>query len=111
MKSNLNTVVKLIIASDFSDAPGARYRTDGPKSGQEFYEDYLRPRFEEAIDKGGALLIDMDNTWGYASSFISGSFGSLCEVHGEEKLIKHIRIKSDDDPLLVDKICLEIRSR
>ena len=36
------------IKNDFSDSPGARYRKDGPNSGQQFYEEILKNKFEEA---------------------------------------------------------------
>ena len=37
------------IKADFSDSPGARYRKDGPHSGEEFFEVLLKPKFEEAV--------------------------------------------------------------
>lgn len=33
------------IRTDFSDSPGARYRKDGPHSGEEFFEEHLKPKF------------------------------------------------------------------
>jgi hypothetical protein len=67
---NVQYFATIVIATDFSDAPGARYRADGPKSGEEFLEDLLRPKFKAALAAGGLLLVDLDGTWGYASSFI-----------------------------------------
>lgn len=101
---------KIIVSSDFSDAPGARYRKDGSKSGEEFYEDLLKPRFLEAEKDGVKLEIDLDNVWGYASSFISGSFGRLSAEFGNEKVMKVLELKSSDDPLLIKKIQEEIDS-
>jgi hypothetical protein len=88
------------IASDFTDAPGARYRTNGPKSGEEFYEDILKPKFDAAIDAGKELVVDMDDTWGYASSFISESFGRLSTEYGASVVLGTLSIKSDEDPAL-----------
>lgn len=99
---------KIIICSDFTDAPGARYRKDGQKSGEEFYEDLLRPKFLEAEKDNVKLLIDFDNVWGYASSFISGSFGRLSTEFGKEKVSSILDFKSKDDPLLIKKIQEEI---
>ncbi len=103
--------IKITISSEFTDAPGARYITDGPKSGEEFYNELLRPRFLEAKEKNGKLLVDLDNTWGYASSFISGSFGRLSREFGQTDAIKHLDLKSEDDPLLKTKILDEIKKQ
>ena len=100
---------KITISSDFTDAPGARHKTDGPKSGEEFYEDLLKPSFVEIKEKQGELLIDLDDTWGYASSFISGSFGRLSNEFGSEDVLKYLRFKSQDEPLLEEKIKDEIK--
>lgn len=99
----------IIISSDFTDAPGARHRADGPKSGEEFYEDILKPNFVDIKEKQEELLIDLDDTWGYASSFISGSFGRLSNEFGSEDVLKYLRFKSQDEPLLIEKIRDEIK--
>lgn len=106
----MKEICKIIIATDFTDAPGARYYDDGPKSGQEFYEQILNDKFLNAKKNDGTLCIDLDNVWGYASSFISGSFGRLSKEYGADICLKHLVFKSDDDPLLIDKIKKEIRS-
>jgi len=98
----------IVIATDFSEAPGARYRTDGPKSGQEFLEELLEPRFIDAMKSERRLLIDFDGTWGYASSFISGAFGILSRKYGREKVTKYLTFKSDEDSLLLEKVRAEI---
>lgn len=65
------------IKADFSDSPGARYRKDGPHSGEEFFEVLLKPKFEEAVRNKVKLIINLDGVWGYPSSFVSGAFGKL----------------------------------
>lgn len=102
------STIKINIARDFSDAPGARYRKDGEKSGEEFYEEILHPKFQEAIEKDIRLFIDMDNTWGYPSSFISGSFGRLSHQYGKDLVKDHLELKSDDDKSLITLIKKEI---
>lgn len=93
--------VKLIrIAEDFSDAPGARYRSDGPASGQEFFEEMLKPAFEKASQEGVLLVIDMDGAYGYATSFISEAFGSLSKEFGPQDVLARIEIISTEDELL-----------
>ena len=106
MKINDN----LVIAKEFKDNPGARYRDDGPNSGQEFLEDLLLPRFTKAVSEGYILLIDLTGVWGYPSSFVSGSFGKLSIDHGPDLVLKHLKFKSDSNPLNVDKIIAEIKN-
>jgi len=92
----------LKISEDFSDAPGARFEADGPDSGEEFFKRLLKPRFEEAARQDRLLLVDLDDTFGYASSFLSEAFSSLEEEFGVENVKARVRIKSDDDPDLID---------
>ena len=105
----MRVLEKIIVASDFSEAPGARDRADGPKSGQEFYEELLLPSFEAAVASNRTLLIDLDGVWGYASSFISGSFGVLAKKFGSEVVKKTLTFKSQDDATLLRTIEEEIR--
>ncbi len=99
---------QIIVAKEFTDAPGARYTADGPKSGEEFLDDFLRPRFLLAKEAGGLLLVDLDGTWGYASSFVSGSFGALAREFGTDTVRKHLRLKSHENQILLEKIDIEI---
>ena len=100
----MNIVNKIHIAIDFSETPGAREKKDGEFSGQQFLEEQLLPKFKDAMSKRGLLLIDLDDTWGYPSSFISGSFGELSKQFGALKTLRHLTFKSDDDRLLIDQI-------
>lgn len=106
----MNIKDTLVIASEFKDNPGARDREDGPHSGQEFLEDFLLPRFNKAKLQGYILLIDLDGVWGYPSSFVSGSFGRLAMEIGDEILLKHLKFKSDKNPIRIEKIINEIKN-
>ena len=99
--------IKIFVAKEFSDAPGARDITDGENSGEAFYTSLLRDRFAEAIAGKTKLYIDFDGTWGYASSFISGAFGRLADQYGKNTCIQTLEIKSEDDPILPEKIRIE----
>lgn len=94
--------VEINIAKDFGIYPGARYRSDGDFSGEEFYEDILKPKFEEVLSAGdSSLSINFDGTYGYASSFISEVFIRLVKDFKDKKLIKSkMELITTDDPFL-----------
>lgn len=99
---------KIIIRSDFSDTPGARYKVDGEFSGEQFYDDLLFPKFEKAQSNNVKLEIDLDGVWGYPSSFVSGSFGKLSIQVGAETVRKVIVFISTESETRVDRIWAEI---
>lgn len=101
---------KIIIATDFTTTPGARYRKDGDFSGEEFLEEILLKKFEKAVAENYILLIDLDKVWGYPSSFVSGSFGKLSISKGADLVIKHISFKSDENPIRLEKVINEIKN-
>ena len=91
------------ISEIFSDAPGGRYIEDGPKSGQEFRETILLPRFEK-LSGNEKLVIDLDGCYGYATSFLEESFGGLARECGIDEVLKKIELISHEEPRLVDEI-------
>jgi len=97
-------MIKIKISDDFSDAPGARYRKNGDKSGEEFYQDLLEPKYLSAVSEKSKLHVDLDDTWGYATSFISESFGKLAENYGKDSVLFHLTLISEEDPLLSEYI-------
>lgn len=102
-------MIKIIIHSDFSDSPGARYIKDGPFSGEEFFDNHLLPKFQEAIDNNEKLVIDLDGVWGYPSSFVSGSFGKLSIQFGAEKVLNTIEFISNESLTRKERIISEIK--
>jgi hypothetical protein len=98
------------IAEDFSDSPGARYRTDGPHSGEEFYEDFLRSKLNLVWkDKKRGIFLNLDGTYGYASSFWSEVFIRVVRDFKDKKTIKKkFKFKSEDEPLLINTIIQKI---
>lgn len=101
---------KIIIATDFTTTPGARYRKDGEFSGEQFLDELLLVKFEKAVSNKYVLLIDLDGVWGYPSSFLSGSFGKLSITKGSELVLKHISFKSDENPIRLEKVINEIKN-
>lgn len=97
------------IKNDFSDSPGARYRKDGPYSGQQFYEEILKNKFEEAKKQGVKLEINLDGVWGYPSSFVSGSFGKLSLEYGTDVVLDVIVFISTESETRKERIIEEIK--
>lgn len=96
--------MRLCIATDFSVTPGPRLASEGKWSGEEFLNDHLRPRFQEACGKGEDLLVDLDGVEGYATSFLEASFGQLSRENGSKAVLDRLSFKSNDEPYLVDEI-------
>lgn len=90
--------ILLTIAEDFSDAPGARNPDDGPDSGEDFYNKVLRDAFQSALSNGVKLIVNMDGTYGYATSFISESFGSLSTEFSASVVLDNLELISLEDP-------------
>ncbi len=91
------TDLYLKVSENFSETPGARYYKDGPYSGEEFYDKCLSVFFEKAIQEDKLLIVDLDGTYGFATSFISESFGNLVKNFGKKNVQNRIRIISIED--------------
>lgn len=90
--------------ADWSDTPGARYRKEGPFSGQEYLEDILRPAFEQAREQDAYLTVDLDGTLVYATSFLEEAFGGLARGYGGDEVLDWLVLECRDEPGLVDDI-------
>lgn len=93
-------ILRVNIASEFTETPGARYIDDGEFSGQEFREKFL----EENFNNYEKLEINLDGTEGYATSFLEEAFGGIARVFGSEETLKKISFISDEEPDLIDEI-------
>lgn len=78
------------IAKDFSRFPAGRTKADGPFSGEHLRE-ILLPRL-----RAGRVVLNLDGTMGYGSSFLEGAFGGIGGHH-------ELEIESKD-PTLVQEI-------
>lgn len=96
----------LIIAREFSRTPGPRYRQQGNYSGQEFRETILVKAVLRAISKNEILLIDLDGTSGYSTSFLEESFGGLIRLENISlsDIKAHVKFKSDEDVEYLEEI-------
>lgn len=91
---------------DFSKTPGSRYRDEGKKahSGQEFREEILEPKFIIALANNSKILIDLDGTIGYGTSWLEESFGGLARVYDKQKVLELIEFKSEEEVYLIEDI-------
>lgn len=94
---------KIIISEHFSKTPGARHRTDGDFSGQEFFEGILENTFT-GLKENETLMIDLDGTDGYATSFLDEAFGGLARKYTKEIVLSKISFKSEEEPYLIEEI-------
>lgn len=96
----------LNISKDFSRCPGARFRSEGDYSGEEFREELLSPYIHDALNQGVKLKIVLDGSAGYSTAFIEESFGGLIRNDGFslDDLMKTLIFVSDEDPTYIDDI-------
>ena len=66
-------VVKLNVAKNFSRFPAGRFNADGDFSGERFRDQFLVP----ALSKDQQVVVELDGTAGYGSSFLEEAFGGL----------------------------------
>ena len=90
---------------DFTLYPGPRLKEDGNYSGEEFRDEYLLPKYREAVENKVCLHVILEGTKGYASSFLEEAFGGLVR-NGQKKneLKKHLKVCSSDRPWYVEEV-------
>jgi hypothetical protein len=101
--------MNLSVATEFSETPGPRSRDEGEFSGELFLDQHLRPRYQAAVAAREQLIIDLDGTEGYATSFLEAAFGGLAREFGPEEVLRVIQLKSEDEPYLAQEIQKYIR--
>jgi hypothetical protein len=93
----------ITVAKDFSDTPGGRFKKDGPNSGEEFREKYLKSEFEK-LKGDEKLIIDFDGAYGYPTSFLEESFGGLARIYGSKNVLDKLVFKSEEEPNLIEEV-------
>ncbi len=93
-----------ISISDFSRTPGSRKIIEGPYSGELFLNDYLEPKFLEIKDGPYKVVVNLDGTRGYATSFLEEVFGGLSRKYGPAIVSEHVQIISVAEPYLIEDI-------
>lgn len=99
---------KIMIAEDFSQTPGGRWRELGPYSGQAFYEEWLLPKFESAIENNEKLHIYLDGVRSYPYSFLDQSFGELARMKGLELVNRTIVFHADEKEWVIRYLHKEV---
>ena len=97
------------IAKDFASTPGARYKADGPYSGEEFRERCLEPLFQDVNDQSKIVII-LDGTEGYATSFLEEAFGGLARKYGKKICSERLNFISNEDKLLIKEVTMYIKN-
>jgi hypothetical protein len=89
------------IARDFSEVPVGRFYGDGPDSGERFRDELLEP----ALAEHDVVLVDLDGTDGYGSSFLEEAFGGIVRKlqMSAEEAARRIKLKGSDQSF-VDEI-------
>lgn len=77
-------MVKINIANQFSPFPGGRYISDGEYSGEEFRTRFLVP----ALKAREKIVLELDGTRGYGSSFLEEVFGGLVRLGYTKEFIR-----------------------
>lgn len=97
-------MITINIAEEFAKTPGFRTYSDGPKSGQEFYDNLLKEKFQEAQRQNVKLKVILDGTNGYTSSFLNESFRLLGNEFGPDLVWERLIIISNEIPKYIEKV-------
>jgi STAS-like domain of unknown function (DUF4325) len=102
-------MLPISISRDYTDTPGPRFRNEGGFSGEQFLEEILEPKYLQAVAAHDKLIIDLDGTEGYATSFLEAAFGGLGRKYDPSQILDTIRFKCDDEPMLEQEIITYIK--
>lgn len=103
-------MIRINICNDFSKTPGARYRAEGPFSGERFREEVLVPNYEKAKNNKEKIIIELDGGYGYPTSFLEEAFGGLARIYDANEILDIISFISNDEPSLIEEIVAYIKT-
>ncbi|TWI96827.1 uncharacterized protein DUF4325 [Mucilaginibacter frigoritolerans] len=94
------------IARDFSRTPGPRYIKEGKWSGEQFRTEKFYSIFDDAIKNDKIVVVDLDGTLGYGTSFLEEIFGGLIREHHLDynQILNHLELISNEEPYLMTDI-------
>ena len=100
----MDNIIQILISKDFSPTPGPRRKSEGDFSGQLFREGSLEPAFIEALKDNKKIVINLDGTLGYGTSFLEEVFGGLQRKYPKINVLEYIDLISKEEPYLIDDI-------
>lgn len=96
------------VAFDFSEQLGGRYISDGPYSGEEFRENILKHKYQDALIKDEKLIVNFDFTeFKNKEDFLDEAFGGMVRYgYADEEIVNKLAVTSLTDrtiDCMVDK--------
>ena len=95
--------MEINISKDYTNTPGARFKTDGPFSGEDFREKFLEKLFEDKNDNSTITII-FDGAVGYGTSFLEEAFGGLVMKYGKDRCLSRLKFISREESLLIEEV-------
>ena len=96
--------IEVLKIADFAQAPGLRYRSHSDNSAEEYYEEILKPKFDECLKNDSKLKVDLDRVVGYAPGFLDEIFGRLTFDYGIKVIKNRILIISTEEEHWIEEI-------
>ena len=102
----------MIFVKDFSVTPGSRYMDEGTKanSGEEFRIKFLAPKFKEIMNTHNKIIVDLDGTLGYGTSWLEEVFGGLARDFGGKLVLEKLEFISEEEDYLIKDITEYIKN-
>lgn len=96
--------MELNIVKEYTDLPGGRYIRQGSHSGEDFRETILKKKYDYCLANDEKLIINFDDSYGYASTFLEEAFGGMVrQGYNGREMIKKIVFITEDEPSLKDR--------
>lgn len=100
----MDNIININVSKGFSSTPGPRLIREGEYSGELFRRGTLEPAFAEALRDNKKIVINLDGTLAYGTSFLEEVFGGLQRIYPVLNVLEHIDIISEEEPYLIDDI-------
>lgn len=102
----------IVLVKDFSRTPGSRELDEGKRAhtGEDFRDNFLEPAFKTVLNTNQKLIVNLDGTIGYGTSWLEEVFGGLARKYGNELVYSKLDFVSNEEPYLVDDILEYIKN-
>lgn len=97
-------MVKIKLSTDFSTTPGGRQIAEGDYSGEQFRDELLLEKYEEAEQGNTLLEVDFDGCYGVGTSFLEEAFGGLVRKYHKHGILKRLVIVALEDETIPGNI-------